>query len=123
MITLDHVTYGKIIILDDDDMAKNKIFTEEVRLKSPLFGVLGMRERHTASVIAHRYIDNSGNKKVKLMKNRMGLFDLNIDSNDSCNKSALKQFILNYKEETEEPEEEVFDPIISRFEILDLSYG
>ena len=113
MIDFNDEKYGRVVIYDSKDIkeANGPLFPICEKWGELCLDHLPSDKNDIAlgaSIIGIRDVDN---KRVKLLKNRYGpLEDV-----------KTKRFVLNYGIEPESVViEEVFDPIRTRFEILDL---
>ena len=99
MIEFEDKKYGKVIIVNDEDRYKEGIYFSGYKDGFKI----NMYNRITAYLIGYRDIIRG---EVKILKNRhSGLAE----------DYEIEQFILNYGEE-----KETYEPIYSRFEILDI---
>ncbi len=104
MIEFNDEKYGRIAIYEPKDVEEIGCYCpEEIEERWQWeFEIVHRNISITASVIAFRDVER---KIVRMVKNHFG----------GLEDSLLEQFILNYS-----IEEEILDPIESRFEILDL---
>ena len=100
MIQFEDPKLGKVVIYDESDVVTTSNYSDEIVKRA-------MRGGHRQLSFISNVIGFRNRKKgiAKLLKNRHG----------STNDEKMKEFIFNYG-----VEEEVFDPIFSRFDILDL---
>ena len=109
MIDFDNIFYGKVRIYECEDVEGQSVMSDEEveeRLSWELH-TYGTQTLSTASVVAFRDLKRN---YVRLIKNRYAPLE----------DYETEQFILNYGREPEPGVVEIFDPIESRFEILDL---
>lgn len=105
MIKFEHEAYGVVIIYEPDDISWNWYEFGNGQLDLNAFRLGSQKTQHIASVIGFR---NLKKNYVELLKNRYGpLIDI-----------EMNNFILTYRYPYYE--EEMFEPIDSRFDILDL---
>ncbi len=104
MIEFIDEKYDKVVIYDETDVVTPENYNMET-MKS-LMSKGGHRERtYSSSIMGFR---NRKKGIVKILKNRYGPLE----------DYETEQFVLNYG--IEEKVEEIYEPIYSRFEILDL---
>jgi len=106
MIEFNDKKYGKVIILEYIDLSTSWLsfssnLFEDITLNSFIFSV---RDLVRASIVAYRNLEN---KQVKILKNRY----------PSDLESEVENFILKWDNNKEE---KVVDPILTRWEILDI---
>ena len=99
MIEFEDEKYGKVVIYDETDVVTPENFFE-MPVQSLVSKGGYMERTRNSCVIAFR---NHKKEIAKLIKNRWG----------SLEDDVLKKFIYNYMRE-------IFEPIKSRFDILDL---
>ena len=101
MIKINDKKYGKVVILDSEDIEYKK-YGEFVQWGTRKFKNISWKDRIQYDIIAFRDIKE---KYVEIFKNRY-FFDLDI---------KIKEYVLSYR-----IKEEVLELINSRFDILDL---
>jgi hypothetical protein len=102
MIKFKHEEYGKVIIYESDDISWSWREFSNGKLDVNSFRGGSRSDAFTASVIGFRNLEKN---YVELLKNRYG----------SLKDLEMELFILTYH-----CKKEIFEPIDSRFDILDL---
>jgi hypothetical protein len=102
VFSFKHEKYGMVVIYDPDDTPWRHRHYEKGKLDIDHFRVGSRKEIFAANIVGFRSLEDS---YVEIIKNRYG----------PSKELSIKNFILTYGQK-----EEIFDPIDSRFEILDI---
>jgi hypothetical protein len=102
MIKFNDEKYGNVIIYEPEDISWHWLEFGGGGLDMDAFRIGSRKNQHIASLIGYR---NRKRNHVELLKNRYG----------SLTDFETEIFILTYGDK-----EEIFEPIDSRFDILDL---